>query len=88
MKLVTRLKLLEQRNQNIDITESNHRLRELIGKHLGLDLIQCIESDFEGYIKSSLRLCITEAGQVYGDDWTTQRLRHELSGILYRAKNH
>jgi hypothetical protein len=85
MSIKSRLLKLEQKTKEIDIEEINRRLRELVGKHLGLDLSRCADSDFEAHTKTSLRLCFMEVGAVYVEDWTNQRLAHELRGIIYRA---
>jgi len=83
--LKNRVLKIEQMPKEINIEEISRRLRELVGKHLGLDLSRCADIDFEAHIKTSLKLSFTEVGAVYGDDWTAQRLAHELRGILYRT---
>jgi len=84
VSIKSRLEQLEKKTKEIDIEEINRRMRELVGKHLRLDLSQCADIDFDAHIKTSLKLSFTEVGAVYGDDWTNKRLAHELSGIIYR----
>ena len=85
MNLKSRLIRLEEKPVKIDLVQAKCRLRELIGKSLGLDLSQCNDVDFDGHIKTALKLALRQSGVVYGEDWTTKRLTQEFRRLLHRA---